>query len=89
MEAFQLSLGGQQDIDLATLPPFTDATVEEGRALFQSAPARDGGLRSCTACHTNGGTNDRQFDTGVPSYPRHPLAFSGSRLPAMADRGVE
>ena len=42
MVAFQLSLGRQQDIDLATLPAFPNTTVEEGRALFESAPARDG-----------------------------------------------
>ena len=38
MLAFQLSLGRQQDIDLATLPPFADATVE-GRSVPECAGA--------------------------------------------------
>ena len=79
MVAFQLSLGRQQDIDLATLPAFADATVEEGRALFQSAPARDGSTRACTACHTNGGTNDRHFDTGVAKLPNAPACRLSGR----------
>ena len=85
MLAFQLSLGRQQDIDLATLPPFADATVEEG-APVQSAPARDGSTRACTACHTNGGTNDRQFDTGVAKLPNAPACrlAAGRGFQAMA-----
>jgi mono/diheme cytochrome c family protein len=88
LEAFQLSLGRQQDIDLATLPAFTDATVEEGRALFQGAPARDGSLRSCAACHTNGGTNDRQFDTGVAKLPTAPGCLFGFKTPGDGGLGV-
>jgi cytochrome c peroxidase len=87
LEAFQLSLGRQQDIDLATLPVFTDATVEEGRALFQSAPARDGSLRSCAACHTNGGTNDGQFDTGVAKLPTAPGCLFGFKAPGDGGQG--
>ena len=90
MLAFQLSLGRQQDIDLATLPPFADATVEEGRALFQSAPARDGSTRACTACHTNGGTNDRDFDTGVAKLPNAPACrlAAGRGVPGDGGKGL-
>ena len=90
MLAFQLSLGRQQDIDLATLPPFADATVEEGRALFQSAPARDGTPRACTSCHTNGGTDDRQFDTGVAKLPNAPACrlAAGRGVPGDGGRGL-
>ena len=89
MVAFQLSLGRQQDFDLATLPAFADATVEEGRALFQSAPARDGEPRSCTACHTNGGTNDGDFDTGVAKLPNAPACrlAAGRGVPGDGGRG--
>jgi mono/diheme cytochrome c family protein len=91
MLAFQLSLGRQQDIILADLPPFKDATVEEGRALFQSAPARDGSTRACTACHTNGGTNDRQFDTGVAKLPNAPACRlrAGRGIPGDGGNGAQ
>jgi hypothetical protein len=86
--AFQLSLGRQRDINLATLPAFADATVEEGRALFESAPARDGSTRACTACHTNGGTNDRQFDTGVAKLPTAPACQFGFKVPGDGGLGL-
>jgi cytochrome c peroxidase len=91
MEAFQLSLGRQQEIDLATLPEFADDTVELGRALFQSAPARDGSTRACTACHTNGGTNDGDFDTGVAKLPNAPACRvrAGRGIPGDGGRGPE
>jgi cytochrome c peroxidase len=89
MEAFQLSLGRQQDIVLANLPTFANATVEEGRTLFQNAPARDGTTRACTACHTNGGTNDRNFDTGVAKLPNAPACrvAAGRGVPGDGGRG--
>jgi hypothetical protein len=91
MEAFQLSLGRQQDIVLANLPTFANATVEEGRALFQSAPARDGSTRACTACHTNGGTNDRNFDTGVAKLPNAPACRlrAGRGIPDDGGKGAQ
>ena len=91
MLAFQLSLGRQQDIVLANLPPFADATVQLGRALFQSAPARDGSTRACTACHTNGGTNDGDFDTGVAKLPNAPACrlAAGRGIPGDGGRGPE
>jgi cytochrome c peroxidase len=90
MEAFQLSLGRQQEIDLATLPAFNDATVEEGRALFETAPARDGSTRSCDACHSNGGTGDRQFDTGVAKLPNAPACrvAAGRGVPGDGGNGA-
>jgi cytochrome c553 len=91
MVAFQLSLGRQQDFNLATLPAFKDATVEEGRALFQDAPARDGSTRACTACHPNGGTNDRNFDTGVAKLPNAPACRlrAGRGIPGDGGNGLE
>ncbi len=87
MLAFQLSLGRQQDIDLATLPEFADDRVEEGRALFQSALTRDGTTRACSFCHTNGGTNDGDFDTGVAKLPNAPACRLVGRIRGVPGDG--
>ena len=91
MVAFQLSLGRQEEIDLATLPAFKDPTVEEGRALFETAPARDGSTRSCDACHSNGGTGDRNFDTGVAKLPNAPACRlrAGRGIPGDGGNGQQ
>ena len=62
MEAFQLSLGRQQDVILADLT-FTDGFVEAGKSLFNSAPARNG-TGSCNFCHKQCRRNRR------PKQPR-------------------
>jgi cytochrome c peroxidase len=64
LEAFQLSLGRQEELDLASIA-FTDPRVEEGKRLFN-----EGTNRNCADCHMNAGANDadgfnRNFDTGV------------------------
>jgi hypothetical protein len=65
LEAFQLSLGRQREIDLATTN-FSDAAVQTGKDLFDGV----GINRGCTFCHANAGANDadgfnRNFDTNV------------------------
>lgn len=65
LEAFQLSLGRQEDVELASLT-FLDPEAERGRALFQGV----GTNRACTACHFNAGANtddgfNDNFATGV------------------------
>jgi cytochrome c peroxidase len=86
MEAFQLSLGRQEDIDLAALV-FNDETVEQGRALFFSSPSR-GGTRSCNGCHTNAGTSDNQRDTGVALLPSAPACAAGFKAPGDGGQGL-
>jgi cytochrome c peroxidase len=84
LEAFQLSLGRQEDVNLAALA-FADDTVELGRRLFFSSPIRNGGTRSCNGCHTNGGTDDRQRDTGVARLATAPAC--GPTFAAPGDGG--
>jgi cytochrome c peroxidase len=68
MEAFQLSLGRQKDVDLA-LMIFKNPTIEQGKQLFLLDNAGGG---SCNACHQNAGAKanfgaeeNRNFNTGV------------------------
>ena len=65
LEAFQLSLGRQREIDLATMN-FSDPDVQTGKDLFDGV----GINRGCSFCHSNAGANDadgfnRNFDTNV------------------------
>jgi mono/diheme cytochrome c family protein len=65
IEAFMVSLGRQEDIDLAALT-FTEEAVESGKLLFNG----EGVNRSCATCHANAGSNrsngvNANFDTGA------------------------
>jgi hypothetical protein len=53
LEAFQLSLGRQTELDLATLD-FADPDVQTGKDLFNGV----GINRVCSFCHNNAGAND-------------------------------
>jgi cytochrome c peroxidase len=53
LEAFQLSLGRQEELDLAAMN-FTGAAVQRGKDLFNGV----GINRSCSACHNNAGANN-------------------------------
>jgi hypothetical protein len=75
VEAFMLSLGRQDELDLQGMS-FADPDVEAGRRLFLGL---DGG-RACSFCHANAGANtdtdegfNANFDTGAhgfdPSLP--------------------
>ena len=81
LEGFQLSLGRQTELDLATLD-FADPDVQTGKDLFNGV----GINRGCSFCHNNAGANDadgfnrnfatnaakltdteaRRFDPGMP-----------------------
>ncbi len=71
LEAFQRSLGRQEEVDLAALT-FLDDAAQRGKDLFEGV----GVNRSCTACHANAGANvvddenpdegfNDNFDTGT------------------------
>jgi hypothetical protein len=65
LEAFQLSLGRQAELDLATLD-FADPDVQTGKDLFDGIGAN----RACSFCHSNGGANtaegaNRNFATNA------------------------
>jgi cytochrome c peroxidase len=65
LEAFQLSLGRQTEIDLETIN-FADTEVQAGKDLFGGV----GINRACSSCHNNAGANNaegfnRNFATNV------------------------
>ena len=70
IEAYMLSLGRQEDIDLASLT-FTEKAVENGKHLFNG----EGVNRACSFCHMNAGANradgvNANFDTGASLLSR-------------------
>lgn len=70
IEAYMLSLGRQEDIDLAALT-FTEEAVENGKLLFNG----EGVNRACSFCHMNAGANkadgvNANFDTGASLLSR-------------------
>lgn len=84
MEAFQLSLGRQANVDITSLS-FTDDFVNQGRDLFIEAPARDG-TRGCNGCHNNAGATtadgvNRNFATGTNRHPNAPACLAGFVAP--------
>ena len=65
LEAFQMSLGRQSELDLATMT-FTDDDVAAGKDLFNGV----GSNRTCSSCHNNAGANNdagfnRNFSTNA------------------------
>ena len=85
LEAFQLSLGRQKDINLAQMN-FKSATVNKGRDLFfdqKSGP--------CALCHNNAGANaadgfGKNFVLGIEDMPNvHLTSWRILLLPSMQD----
>ncbi len=85
LEAFQLSLGRQQDLDLPL--PLKSVVASRGQELFI-----DRGAGKCNACHFNGGANgdpdifgpdagNLNFNTGVEALPDQPADLTGERVP--------
>jgi cytochrome c peroxidase len=66
MEAFQLSLGREEDFDLAKIT-FNDANVQTGKNIFNNGnnPPNGAGGR-CALCHNNGGANFAPLTPNVP-----------------------
>ncbi len=82
MEAFQLSLGRQAELDLAALT-FADTSVELGRRIFNNETNPDIAQGKCFRCHTDAGATtgvpgNGNFDTGTRKIPG---------LPGPADAG--
>ena len=93
LEAFQLSLGRQEEIDIASLN-FTDDFVTNGRDLFLNSPSRNGAGRSCNGCHLNAGASDgngvnRNRATGANLSPNAPACLSGFKAPFDGGFGIE
>lgn len=83
LEAFQLSLGRQQDL---TLPlPLKGIVPKRGQEIFL-----DNNLGKCNLCHVNAGATanlgggnigNANFNTGVEDLPDQPADLSGERNP--------
>jgi hypothetical protein len=86
LEAFQLSLGRQEDINLAQMH-FKSATVNKGRDLFfdqKSGP--------CNFCHDNAGANvagglGSNFAIGIEDMPNAPHKLEEPSAPFDAGLG--
>ncbi|MDA1326659.1 MAG: hypothetical protein O3C34_18205 [Proteobacteria bacterium] len=83
LEAFQLSLGRQKDLQLPL--PLKDVVAKRGQAIFL-----DDGLGKCNICHRNAGANaslggqdlgNANFDTGVEALPDQPQDLTGEKIP--------
>jgi hypothetical protein len=83
LEAFQLSLGRQEDLKLPL--PLKGTVALRGQAIFL-----DNGLGKCNLCHSNAGANanfgagnagNLNFNTGVEDLPDQPARLTGQKVP--------
>lgn len=85
LEAFQLSLGRQQDLQLPL--PLNGVIAARGQEIFL-----DNTLGKCNACHSNAGANadpallgpgagNLNFNTGVEVLPDQPADLTGELVP--------
>jgi mono/diheme cytochrome c family protein len=83
LEAFQLSLGRQQELALPL--PLKGTIAKRGQAIFL-----DNSLGKCNLCHANAGANanfgggslgNANFDTGVDILPDQPARLTGEEVP--------
>lgn len=90
MEAFQLSLGRQQELRLPL--PLKGTVAARGQAIFL-----DNRLGKCNLCHENAGANanfgagtagNLNFDTGVENLPDLPARLTGEKVPRDDGLGI-
>jgi mono/diheme cytochrome c family protein len=83
LEAFQLSLGRQADLQLPL--PLKGTVAKRGQEIFLND-----GLGKCNICHRNAGANatlggsdagNANFNTGVEDLPDQPARLTGERIP--------
>lgn len=94
IEAFTLSLGRQNELNLLTLQ-LTDRNAERGRVLFTTEDSQNRTIASakCTICHKDAGALtvagvNQNFETGIDNMP-HPAALIGQSLPADDGFGTQ
>lgn len=92
LEAFQFSLGRQQEL---TLPlPLKGTVAKRGQAIFNDLT-----LGKCSACHFNAGANfdpnipfpvtgNLNFNTGVEDLPDQPQDLTGELVPPDDGFGI-
>lgn len=92
LEAFQLSLGRQEELALPL--PLKDVRAARGQALFLDLTTG-----KCVACHLNAGANanpallgpnvgNRNFNTGVEALPDPPARLTGETVPVDDGFGI-
>ena len=92
LEAFQLSLGRQEELSLPL--PLKDVVAFRGQEIFM-----DRSLGKCNACHFNAGANgdpsifgpnagNLNFNTGVEDLPDQPADLTGEENPPDDGRGI-
>jgi cytochrome c peroxidase len=94
MEAFQLSLGRQADVDLSA-KNFRNPVVQLGKRIFNNGgptPDTTIGQGQCFQCHGNAGANagtaNANFNTGVENLPAQPAdVFDAAHNPPDAGFG--
>lgn len=79
LEAFQLSLGRQGDLQLPLA--LRGTLARRGQEIFL-----DNGLGKCNVCHGNAGANsaagnNANFNTGVEDLPDQPARLTGEKVP--------
>jgi mono/diheme cytochrome c family protein len=83
LEAFQLSLGRQQELALPL--PLKGTVARRGQEIFL-----DNSLGKCNRCHSNAGANanfgagslgNGNFNTGVEGLPDQPARLTGEKVP--------
>ena len=83
LEAFQLSLGRQQDLMLPL--PLKETVAKRGQEIFL-----DNRTGKCNLCHVNAGATadfgggslgNANFDSGVEDLPDHPARRPGEKFP--------
>lgn len=90
MEAFQLSLGRQQELSLPL--PLKGTVAKRGQEIFLA-----NNLGKCNFCHGNAGANvanipglsgNQNFDTGVENLPDNPARLTGQKVPPDDGFGI-
>jgi hypothetical protein len=90
MEAFQLSLGRQNDLALPL--PLKGVVAKRGQQLFL-----DNNVGKCNICHSNAGANGRlgaadlgnaNFNTGVEDLPDQPARLTPEKVPVDDGFGI-
>lgn len=92
LEAFQLSLGRQEELALPL--PLKGTVAARGQEIFI-----DRGLGKCNTCHFNGGANgdpgifgpgagNLNFNTGVEDLPDQPADLTGEKVPPDDGFGI-
>ncbi|MDJ0702510.1 MAG: hypothetical protein QNJ46_04445 [Leptolyngbyaceae cyanobacterium MO_188.B28] len=83
LEAFQLALGRQEDLNLPL--PLKGATATRGQKIFL-----DASVGKCATCHANAGANanfggqnlgNLNFNLGIEDLPNKPQALTGEYVP--------